>query len=478
MTEDTTDLESQLRPEEVQSQASERQRREYVSWRCREIIPLLYAYMWLLSSLAFTVSAILLQSKLQSLRDASGAGGPLDTTLDIGFSWTTVLSPVWAADIVFVCCSGALLYVVGNDLTRNPRINGFMVIMKCSLGAIFKLLLLLRLNSGVGPWRVVCAPYYIALVLQYMMHYCKENGRNGRRPGSPISISQIMAILITNKLDNLSGYEDYSWALVFTPVWCFYIILLGILCIGLCVAPLLFRALVSQSNAILTRRLLVFGYVYLLTYCVPALASLVQLVNWLDDESAPPIPVHRIMMSYIIGSCVSMLFLVALVRTMQQLSQANFLQTSDEETQEPIEDVTSLFSDAIKPKALVRESSTLFRRASQQTLSKYDQADGFDSPSSKLESSELVHVQDSNCDLGEGEGGEVGPDECWICCQQPQEAAFLECGHGGVCWECAVKTFQKQNKRCPMCRKQISQIIRMSGDIQTVDGQVLVVVEQ
>ena len=69
-----------------------------------------------------------------------------------------------------------------------------------------------------------------------------------------------MAILITNKLDNLSGYEDYSWALVFTPVWCFYIILLGILCIGLCVAPLLFRALVSQSNAILTRRLLVFGY--------------------------------------------------------------------------------------------------------------------------------------------------------------------------------------------------------------------------
>ena len=65
-------------------------------------------------------------------------------------------------------------------------------------------------------------------------------------------------------------------------------------------------------------------------------------------------------------------------------------------------------------------------------------------------------------------------DTCWICCQGKRDAVLLECGHGGICYECAQKCARTRPPLCPMCRGRISQIVQLAGTEQDVDGEVVV----
>lgn len=47
---------------------------------------------------------------------------------------------------------------------------------------------------------------------------------------------------------------------------------------------------------------------------------------------------------------------------------------------------------------------------------------------------------------------------CIICFERIKNAVFLNCGHGGVCYACALDTCVVSGK-CPLCRSLISQIV-------------------
>lgn len=49
-------------------------------------------------------------------------------------------------------------------------------------------------------------------------------------------------------------------------------------------------------------------------------------------------------------------------------------------------------------------------------------------------------------------------DLCIICFDNSKNSVFLECGHGGVCYHCAVNTCVVSSK-CPLCRETIQQIV-------------------
>jgi len=43
---------------------------------------------------------------------------------------------------------------------------------------------------------------------------------------------------------------------------------------------------------------------------------------------------------------------------------------------------------------------------------------------------------------------------CFICFASPSNCVFLDCGHGGLCLECAMDTIRKNNI-CSLCRETV-----------------------
>lgn len=58
------------------------------------------------------------------------------------------------------------------------------------------------------------------------------------------------------------------------------------------------------------------------------------------------------------------------------------------------------------------------------------------------------------------------PDEpqeeelCNICFTDPPGAVLLDCGHGGICINCAIDSMKKNN-HCLFCRAKVIQIIEI-----------------
>ncbi|CAK63327.1 unnamed protein product (macronuclear) [Paramecium tetraurelia] len=51
--------------------------------------------------------------------------------------------------------------------------------------------------------------------------------------------------------------------------------------------------------------------------------------------------------------------------------------------------------------------------------------------------------------------------KCIICCERPPNAVLMTCGHGGICYQCAIQMAQK-NKECFLCRQNIKEIYEIS----------------
>eukprot|EP01017_Pseudomicrothorax_dubius_P034445 TRINITY_DN4720_c0_g1_i8.p1 TRINITY_DN4720_c0_g1~~TRINITY_DN4720_c0_g1_i8.p1 ORF type:complete len:452 (+),score=28.43 TRINITY_DN4720_c0_g1_i8:333-1688(+) len=52
---------------------------------------------------------------------------------------------------------------------------------------------------------------------------------------------------------------------------------------------------------------------------------------------------------------------------------------------------------------------------------------------------------------------------CLICYEKNQDAVIMKCGHGGLCYDCALELWGKSDE-CFLCRERISQIVQISLD--------------
>jgi len=72
--------------------------------------------------------------------------------------------------------------------------------------------------------------------------------------------------------------------------------------------------------------------------------------------------------------------------------------------------------------------------------------------------------------LGESDFNDTFVNLCNLCCDRPANVVLLPCKHGGMCEKCLRKTLfmkpqHKGGHSCPMCRKQIKEVIKMyEGD--------------
>ena len=85
--------------------------------------------------------------------------------------------------------------------------------------AVFKAMLMSRLQSQEGSWLLTFLPIYVGMTLQALLHYRKQPDARGKRPGSPLSATGVLSLVISFKLDGVLNYEHSSWATVLWPLW-------------------------------------------------------------------------------------------------------------------------------------------------------------------------------------------------------------------------------------------------------------------
>jgi hypothetical protein len=56
--------------------------------------------------------------------------------------------------------------------------------------------------------------------------------------------------------------------------------------------------------------------------------------------------------------------------------------------------------------------------------------------------------------------------DCCICFDSKPDAVIMECGHGGICYECGKQLIAADPRVCHLCREGISYILKM--DLSTV----------
>lgn len=56
--------------------------------------------------------------------------------------------------------------------------------------------------------------------------------------------------------------------------------------------------------------------------------------------------------------------------------------------------------------------------------------------------------------------------ECCICFDSKPDAVIMECGHGGICYECGKHLLATEPNVCHLCREDITYVLKM--DLSTV----------
>lgn len=54
-----------------------------------------------------------------------------------------------------------------------------------------------------------------------------------------------------------------------------------------------------------------------------------------------------------------------------------------------------------------------------------------------------------------------GESTCYICCERRADAVVMECGHGGVCFTCATHLADTPPHKCPRCRRDIQEVLKL-----------------
>jgi len=62
--------------------------------------------------------------------------------------------------------------------------------------------------------------------------------------------------------------------------------------------------------------------------------------------------------------------------------------------------------------------------------------------------------------LKRGESAQSSENLCTICYDSAPNGVYMDCGHGGVCYECALETWKK-SENCILCRQRISKVLKI-----------------
>jgi len=57
---------------------------------------------------------------------------------------------------------------------------------------------------------------------------------------------------------------------------------------------------------------------------------------------------------------------------------------------------------------------------------------------------------------------------CYVCCERKPNAILENCGHGGICYECAISLMNRRNK-CMQCRNTVETVLKIGPKLKLFD---------
>lgn len=191
-----------------------------------------YSPAWVIAPTLFATighagSAALLLAKWSALEavnggdiylGVNGTGEALHTGAPVGPAWTTVVAPAVACELI-VCVLTLVALGVGPRPSFNAKLLHGNSVGQALAGVAFKLEVAARFTRESGAWTVVFAPLLLGAAAQVISHYAKRPDVRGRRPGFPLSVVHLLALVVPFKLDGKFHYATTPWASVLWPLW-------------------------------------------------------------------------------------------------------------------------------------------------------------------------------------------------------------------------------------------------------------------
>lgn len=149
--------------------------------------------------------------------------------------WGEVFAPLWLRDMAGLAFSSHLIrYRSMGIRAKTTALESFLNVV---LSIAFKVLLLVRLASGVGSFRVVCIPIYASMLVSVFARAIKSaatppDQRTTTQAGIGVGVTHLLAITVACKLDRVASYEESSWMATLWPLW------LGLGALGMAVVML------------------------------------------------------------------------------------------------------------------------------------------------------------------------------------------------------------------------------------------------
>jgi len=425
-----------------------------------------------------------------------------DELLTSGVRWGDVFAPLWLRDIAGIAFSAHLIRY--RSVGIRARTTAIESLLNVLLSIAFKVCLLLRLASQSGSFRVVCIPIYVSMLVSVIARALKSaatppDQRTANNAGLGVGVSHLLAITVACKLDRVASYEESSWMATLWPLWLGMGALgMAVVMLACCFTPFLVCFSAAERRGPTERVLgpiMVVVTVFAVVGWACALVGCLHVALWLDGD---PSAMSTGASLYLLSAAATSALLIGVCLAVIVVVQYQHAQEGDSLADEPAVSLEEMMSRAVKPKRLIKQSSTLYRR--QESLLEHSPAGASDAPA---QADELgVEAGGASADgelLGAGggagkaeahilaayqkeqdgepaDGAGADSDVCWICEGGPREAVFLECGHGGVCYPCAEKCWSTQRRHgCPMCRQPVTQVVRVAADAKaTKDGQLVV----
>jgi len=269
----------------------------------------------------------------------------------------------------------------------------------------------------------------------------------------------IQLFLLTIKLD---GDVDCSWGIIFCLVWfylamiIFYFILLVVIFLMITVFSVL-RRRVYESLDCKTQFIGHFWYTLYVGFSAIAFLALTEITTILEGDQD-----SQFLKKWIVAARYLSLFLIIYGAFWKEkiLSYLNNVINYEEET--------SAFERFDEEKVVMEVKTTKRVYYFQKVSSTYFTP--IENPQEIAQNkTEEKEKQDLNSSFGrQNQNQEEGYNSCYVCFENPCNAIVMNCGHGGVCFECALK-FIKRKSQCMECRQSSNRLLKIDPNSNKSD---------
>jgi len=334
---------------------------------------------------------------------------------------------------------------------RNEKVECLFDFADKALLTLFMLILNLHYYRLINEWLTVLPPLlFLMELVMYRKHCLISQSQNDMKIVARIFYvlqSLVIAAKMTDIMDSQwKGTLIFLW--IYLSIHSLYALFAGLLLAAVCLTSIL--NLDGRALHFLKTRIL--GYIWLIGYHMVDVAGLIVLLGLFDKIDSNENDMLEFGLTTAENLSSFLVTFAALLFPVLKKANSNLFQDLGTTLQSQVARAASQKKYAIiktedqnKLAYFLRISSTYFSQLRDISQSQFE---------------EMMMVQKN--DIENPQSKEEGR-LCYICENHVSNAILVECGHGGVCCECALKLVEQKNE-CMECRKPATAIYKIENE--------------